>query len=61
MQTHSKSENPKSENPYIHFKMETLQSVLSLITPECYLASLDLEDSCSVPIHPDHTKFLKFI
>ena len=42
--------------------MKTLQSVLSLITPGCYLASLDLKDVYySVPIHPDHTKFLKFI
>ena len=47
--------------PYIHFKMETLQSVLSLITPGCYLTSLDLKDSYSAPIHPDNTKFLKFI
>ena len=47
---------------YIHFKMETLQSVLSLITPGCHLSSLDLKDAYySVPIHPDHTKFLKFI
>ena len=37
-------------------------SVLSLITPGCYLASLDLKDVYYyVPIHPDHTKFLKFI
>ena len=43
--------------------METLQSVLSPITPGCYFASLDLKDASyySVPIHPDHTKFLKFI
>ena len=48
--------------PCIDFKMETIQSVLSLITPGCYLASLDLKDAYySVPIHPDHTKVLKFI
>ena len=42
--------------------METLQSVLSLITPGCYLASLNLKDAYySIPIHPDHTKFVKFI
>ena len=42
--------------------METLRLVLSLITPGCYLASLNLKDAYySVPIHPDHTKFLKFI
>ena len=54
--------NLNEDMPCIHFKMETLQSVLSLITPGCYLASLDLNDAYySVPIHPDHTKFLKFI
>ena len=31
--------------PYIHFKMETLQSVLSLITPGCYMALPDLKDA----------------
>ena len=47
---------------YIHFKMETFRSVLSLITPGCYLASLDLKDAYyTVPINSDHTKFLKFI
>ena len=41
--------------------METLQSVVSLITPGCYLTSLDLKDAYySVPIHPNHIKFLKF-
>ena len=55
--------NLKNEDMrYIHFKMEALQSVLSLITPGCYLASLDLKDPYySVPIHPDYTKFLNFI
>ena len=51
--------------PCIDFKMETMilnQSVLSLITPGCYLALLDLKDAYySVPIHPDHTKVLRFI
>ena len=54
--------NLNEDMPYIHFKMETLQSVLSLITPGCHLASLDLKNAyCPVPIHPDHTKFLNFI
>ena len=54
--------NLNEDIPYMHFKMETLQSVLSLITPGCYLASLDLKGACySVPIHTDYTKFLKFI
>ena len=42
--------------------METLQSVLLPITPGCYLTSLDLQNAYySVPIHPDYTRFLKFI
>ena len=48
--------NLNEDMPYIQFKMETIQSVLSLITPRCYLASLDLKDAYySTPIHPDHT------
>ena len=49
------------EMPHIHFKMETLHSVLELITPGCFMASLDLKDAYySIPIHPAHTKYLKF-
>ena len=47
--------------PYVHFKMETLSSVLSLITPGCYLASIDLKDAYySILTHTDHSKYLKF-
>ena len=50
------------DRPYIHFKIETLQSVFSFITPGCYFASLDLKDAdYTLPLYPDHTKFLKFI
>ena len=38
--------------------METISSVLSLITPGCYLVSIDLKDAYySVPIHTDYTKY----
>ena len=44
------------------FKIDTLQSVLSPITPVRYLIKLDLRDAYYyVPIHRDHIKFLKFI
>jgi len=44
-----------------HFKMDTLQGVLSLMTPNCYTASVDLKDaSYSVPIAVAHQKYLKF-
>ena len=54
--------NLNEDMPYLHFKMKTLQSVLSVITPGCYLASMDLKGAnYSVTIHPDHTMFIKFI
>ena len=54
--------NVNKDMQHINFKTERLQSVLSIITQGCYLALLDLEDAYySVPIHPDYTKFLKFI
>ena len=34
--------NLNEDMPYIHFKTETLQPVLTLITSGCYLASLSL-------------------
>ena len=42
---------------YHHFKMDTLQSAIRLMTPNYYMASVDLPDACySVPIHNDHQK-----
>ena len=29
---------------YNHFKMDTLQSVIGLMTPNCFMASVDLKD-----------------
>ena len=47
---------------YVHFKMDTLESCLNLMDPDCYMASIDLENAYhSVPIHPDYTKFFKFL
>ena len=67
---------PKSENsfrmilnvkrlnenmPYIHFKMETIKSILTLVTPNCFIAKVDVEDACySVLILPEHQMYLKF-
>ena len=46
---------------YENFKMESVQSVLNIIGPNCWMASVDLKDAFyMVPIHPDHQKFLKF-
>ena len=47
--------------PYIHFKMETIRSILTLVTPNCFMAKVDIKDAYySVPILPEHQKHLKF-
>lgn len=46
---------------HIHFKMDTLQSCVNLMTKNCFMASLDLTDAYySVSISPDSQKYLKF-
>ena len=46
----------------IHFKMETLNSILKLIRPNCYMTSIDLKDAYySVKIFEKHQKYLKFV
>ena len=53
--------NLNNDMPYVHFKMKTLSSVFNLISPDCYLDSIDLKDAYySVPIDTDYTKYLKF-
>ena len=46
---------------YRHFKMDTLQSAINLMTPNCFMASLDWKDAYySVPVSPEFQKYLKF-
>ena len=46
---------------YKHFKMESTDNVLSIIRPNVYMASIDLQDPFfSVPIHSTHQKYVKF-
>ena len=56
--------NLKKPNEHIeklHFKMETIYTVISLITPNCFMASVDLKDAYySVKIREEDQKFLKF-
>ena len=41
--------------------MKSLKHVVSMIRPNCFMASVDLKDAYySVPIHRDHQKYLKF-
>ena len=56
--------NLKATNAFVdnsHFKMETIRSILKLIYPNCYMASIDLKDAYySVKIHDSYQKYLKF-
>ena len=46
--------------PYTHFKMETIYSILTVITPNCYKAKRDIKDAYySIPILEEHQKYLK--
>ena len=47
---------------YHHFKLDTLEATLPLITPGCYMTSLNLKDAYySIPITPEQQHFFKFI
>ena len=41
--------------------MDTLETAIRLMTPGCFMTSIDLRDAYySVPIAPEHQKYLKF-
>ena len=47
---------------YHHFKMETLQAAIQLMTKNCFMASVDLKDAYySVPVAAQDRKFLRFL
>ena len=47
--------------PYICSKMETIKSILILVTLNYYMVKVDIKDAySSVPILPEHQKYLKF-
>ena len=47
---------------YKHFKMQTLQTTLTLIQPNCYVVTIGLKDVYySVKTDGDDTRFLKFL
>ena len=56
--------NLKHLNEFIlapHFKMEDTRSVIQLIRPNCFFASLDLQDAYyMLPVHRDHRQYLRF-
>ena len=46
---------------YKHFKMEMLTQAIQLMTPDCYMVSIDFKDAYySVLVHLSHQKYLKF-
>ena len=46
---------------YRHFKMENLKRAITLMSPNCYMASIDLKDAYySVSIDTNHRKYLRF-
>ena len=47
---------------YYHFKMDTLNTIINLMSPDCYMASLDLKDAYySIPVMKEHRKYLRFL
>ena len=50
------------EIEYQKFKMETLESIVKLVRPNCFMASLDLSDAYyTVPVAPEHQKKCVFL
>lgn len=46
---------------YHHFKMDTFESALKIITPNCFMSSVDLKNAYySIPVATEHQQFLQF-
>ena len=56
--------NLKNLNKYankLHFKMDTLNTIIQLVEKDCFMASIDLKDAYySVPIARSDRKYLRF-
>ena len=47
---------------YHHFKTENLKNTITLMTPNCFMATIDLKDAYySVSVNVNHRKYLRFI
>lgn len=47
---------------YCHFKMDSLRTVIRMMTPNCFMASIDCKHAYySFSLHPSCRKFCKFI
>ena len=48
--------------PYTYFEMEMVNSILKMITANCYVAKLDMKDAYySPPIFKEHHQYLTFL
>ena len=53
--------NLNEQVEYHHFKMDTLVHAVQLMTPGCYMASIDLKDAYySIPVAKEDRKYLRF-
>ena len=42
--------------------MDTLNTIINLMSPDCYMAPLDLKDAYySIPVMKEHRKYLRFL
>ena len=47
---------------YNHLKIDTLDAVIKMMKPSCFMASVDLQDAYyTVPVHLKHRMYLKFL
>lgn len=57
--------NLKNLNKFIetdHFKLEDVRTAIRLMTPGCYMGTIDLKDAYFLlDIHPEHKKYLRFM
>ena len=56
--------NLKRFNEFVmhhHFKMDSLQTIIKLVTPNCFMASIDMKDAYySIPVKSEDRKYLRF-
>ena len=60
--TYFKFEKTNEHMSYTHVEMETINSILTMKTPTCYIAKLDTKNAYySFPILEEHQKYLNFL
>ena len=47
---------------HYHFKTDTLETAIRLMTPQCFMTSIEIKDAYyTIPIEKEHHKYLQFI